>query len=246
MKKIQVVIPAAGLGTRFQGTEFLNLKPFIIFNNKTMFEWVILGFKSKKYDVKIDIIVNENLKLHYGNEIKYLEKNYDVKFNYINLITEGPTATSLFLYDKLNNNDTLLIANCDQIVDMNFDDYLDEHFMTKIDGSLLAFEEKEKSARWSYMDFDNDKFIKSVKSKIPYTKWAVVGWHCFSKSKDFLRSGIMQIINQDKANGEYYLEATFNYLIKQGKKAKAIIISEEKMHGVGTPDDLKKYLKNKK
>jgi GTP:adenosylcobinamide-phosphate guanylyltransferase len=38
MKNINIVIPSGGLGTRFSGSEFVELKPFIKFFGKTMFE----------------------------------------------------------------------------------------------------------------------------------------------------------------------------------------------------------------
>jgi GTP:adenosylcobinamide-phosphate guanylyltransferase len=38
MKKIKVLIPAGGSGTRFNNSEFVNLKPFIYIHGKTMFE----------------------------------------------------------------------------------------------------------------------------------------------------------------------------------------------------------------
>ena len=245
MKNITVVIPAGGSGTRFQNSEFKELKPFINFFGKTMFEWLLIGFKSEKYNVKFKIIIREEFKLQYKKEINHLEKIYNVDFHYINLVTEGTTATALFLYDELNNDDFLLLANCDQIVDINFDDFLDEHFNSKADGSLLVFTNESKDNKWSYVKVDDNDLINIVKAKDPISKLAVVGWYCYTKSTSFLKAGIKQIINLDKVNGEYYLCPTFNYLIKDNKKIKAIKIDSSQMHGIGTPDDLRKYLKSK-
>ncbi len=242
MKNIIVVIPAGGSGVRFQNSEFKELKPFINFLGKTMFEWILLGFNSKIYNVKFKIIIRREFQNQYNKEIKYLENQYNVIFYYIDLITEGTTATALFLYDEINNDDFLLLANCDQIVDIDFDDFLNEHLSSKVDGSMLVFENIAKDKKWSYVKVDNNDMIQFVKAKDPISDWAVVGWYCYTKASYFISSGIKQIINLDKVNGEYYLCPTFNYLISEGKQIKAIKIKASKMHGIGTPKDLKKYL----
>ncbi len=241
MKKINVVIPSGGLGTRFVGSEFIGLKPFIKFFDKTMFEWLLIGFNSKKYDVSFFIIINENFKNAYAKEIQYLENSYNVKFKYINLLTEGTTATALFLFDDLNNSIPVLLANCDQIIDMNFDDYLDEHFNKEADGSLLCFD-KEDSKKWSFVRIDQNNIITEVKAKDNITDIAVCGWYFWTKGSDFIKYGIEQIINLDKVGNEYYLCPVYNYAIKNNQKIIAIIINKDKMHGIGTPEDLRKYL----
>ncbi|MDK2819748.1 MAG: hypothetical protein KFW07_02835 [Mycoplasmataceae bacterium] len=245
MRDIIVVIPAGGSGERFNDTEFINLKPFINLLGKSMFEWLLIGFKSNKYNVEFKIIIREQFKEQYIDEIDYLTKKYNVDFHYINLVTEGTTSTALFLYDEMNNDDFLLLANCDQIVDINFDDFLDEHFALKVDGSILVFDNLTRENKWSYVKVDRNNMIELVKAKDPISNLAVVGWYCYTKSKYFLSAGIKQIINLDKVNGEYYLCPTFNYLIKEGKKIGAIKISTSKMHAVGTPEDLRIYLSEK-
>ncbi|MGL4183655.1 MAG: sugar phosphate nucleotidyltransferase [Metamycoplasmataceae bacterium] len=241
---LNVIIPAAGMGSRFYNSEFKALKPFIKFSDKTMLEWVLEGFKSKKYNIKYYIILNSKTEEEYPEDILKMKNNYNVDFLFINLLTEGPTTTALFLYDVLNSDTPTMIANCDQIVDIDFDDYLEQHFSSNADGSMLIFEEKEKSSKWSYVELDSNNFIKSVRVKDPFSSFAVVGWYFYSKGKYFLKSATYQIINQDKANNEYFCCPTFNYLISWNKKVKGIIIKNNQMHGVGVPDDLRKYLKN--
>ncbi len=241
MKNVNIVIPSGGLGTRFSGSEFIELKPFIKFFDKTMFEWLLIGFNSKKYNISFFIIINEKFKDIYSKDIKYLEDNYQVKFKYINLVTEGTTATALFLFDELNNSTPTLLANCDQIIDINFDDYLDEHFLNDADGSMLCFD-KEDSNKWSFVRISENNRIIEVRAKENITDIAICGWYFWTKGSDFIKYGIQQIINLDRVGNEYYLCPVFNYAIKNNKKIIAIIIDKTKMHGVGTPEDLRKYL----
>ena len=53
------------------------------------------------------------------------------------------------------------------------------------------------------------------------------------------------MISKDiRTNGEFYTCPTFNEAIGDGKKIKTFNI--DKMWGLGTPEDLKYYLENKK
>jgi hypothetical protein len=47
-----------------------------------------------------------------------------------------------------------------------------------------------------------------------------------------------------RINGEFYVCPVYNEAIKDGKKIKVFNI--EKMWGLGTPEDLKNFLENKK
>ena len=52
------------------------------------------------------------------------------------------------------------------------------------------------------------------------------------------------IIENDRVNNEFYTCPVYNYLIKEHKKIGIYLIKQNEMHGIGTPEDLKSYLKN--
>ena len=47
---------------------------------------------------------------------------------------------------------------------------------------------------------------------------------------------------QDMTNEEYYTCPLYNYMIKRGLNIGIYEIKEEEMNGIGTPNDLRKYL----
>lgn len=243
-RNLKVIIPSGGDGVRFKEKGYKELKPFIIFNDASMFEHLIKGFKSDKYNVQIIIIIRREFIEQYNNEISNLQRKYkNVTFKYIDKKTEGTTATALHIFDDLNNDDMLLLANCDQIIDLDLDKFIDS--ASKYDGSLLVFD-NEHSNKWSFVRITNDKLVTEVAAKNPISDLAVCGWYFWTKSSDFIKYGILQIVNQDRVNGEYYLCPCFNYAIAEDKKIFAYIINKKQMHGVGTPDDLLEYLKSSK
>ncbi len=241
--KVHIVIPASGLGTRFNNTEFYELKPFIKFFDKTMFEHIINNVMDINFNVRISILILEKFKEQYFQDIKYLEKKYPVTFYYTPKLSEGTTATALYIYSLLDNNDFTLLMNCDQIVDIKLGDYIKKHNELNSDGSLLCFT-GEDSKKWSFVE-EHDSKITRVVAKDNISDVAVCGWYAWSKGKDFIKYGIQQIINQDKVNGEYYLCPVYNYAIKDGKNISCIKISKDKMHGVGTPEDLREFIRTR-
>ena len=50
------------------------------------------------------------------------------------------------------------------------------------------------------------------------------------------------IIENDRANNEFYTCPVYNYAIKDGKKIVVYNIDYANMHGIGTPEDLNKFL----
>ena len=53
------------------------------------------------------------------------------------------------------------------------------------------------------------------------------------------------IKHDDRVNNEFYTCPVYNYLIYKSKKIGVYEIEQEAMNGVGTPNDLNKYLKKK-
>lgn len=52
----------------------------------------------------------------------------------------------------------MLIANSDQIVDMDIADYINDSDERGLDGSVLCFEDNDK--KWSYAKLDENGMIK--------------------------------------------------------------------------------------
>jgi len=88
-----------------------------------------------------------------------------------------------------------------------------------------------------------NKLLFEVKEKVVISKYATVGIYLYTKGKHFVNAAIDMIINNDRVNNEFYTCPTYNYAIKNGMNIGIYNIDYKQMHGLGTPDDLKKYLK---
>lgn len=238
---MNIVIPAAGLGSRFNKMGWKRPKPFIDLNNSPMIEHVLkyLDYEDADYNI---IFRKEHID-EYNDVIEAL-KNDKVKISQISNITEGTACTVLSLYDVINTEQPLVIANSDQIVDFKFQDFILDAQVRKLDGSILVFESSDP--KWSFAKLDNSGFVTEVAEKKPISDLATVGIYYFSSGKAFVRAAIEMIVANERVNGEFYTCPVYNYMIRNGAKIGVYTIHSSQMNGVGTPVDLIKYLKKNK
>jgi hypothetical protein len=237
---INIVIPMAGQGSRFVNAGYEKPKPFIDVNGLPMIELVIknLSIPNARY-----ILIARNTHLIAEPLIvQNLQKNYNVTFIGIDKLTEGTACTILFASSLINNNIPLLIANSDQLIDYDINNFINDANQRKLDGSILCFEEPNKDPKWSYAKLDINNFVVKVKEKEPISINATVGIYYFSQGNNFIDNAIDMIINNDRVNNEFYTCPIYNYLINAGCKIGIFKIDKIKMHGIGTPDDLNVYL----
>lgn len=236
--KVNIVIPMAGAGSRFAKVGYKKPKPFIDVKGIPMIARVMenLNVENANY---ILIARKEHLEVE-KEVVAELEKNYPVTFLTVEELTEGAAITVLIAHRLINNENPLLIANSDQIVDIDLQKFIDEVTIKGKDGSIMTF--KDDDPKWSYAKVDSEGHVTEVKEKVVISDQATVGIYLFKEGRDFVNSCLDMIIKRDKVNNEYYVCPAYNYSVAQGKKVSVYEIDMAKMHGIGTPDDLNKYL----
>ena len=237
---MNVVIPMAGMGSRFSQVGYDKPKPFIDVNGKPMIVRVLenLKIKNTKYFL---IARKEHIEKH-TELVTEIEKQYNATFIPIDKLTEGTACTVLYARKFINDSNPLLIANSDQIVDINIYDFISDCKQRDLDGSILSFEDSERNPKWSFAKVSDNNLVTEVKEKIPISNIATVGIYLFSKGSDFVNGAIDMIIENERVNNEFYTCPVYNYMIKEKMKIGVYNIDIAQMHGIGTPEDLDKYL----
>ncbi|EJC3329794.1 glycosyltransferase family 2 protein [Campylobacter jejuni] len=232
---MNIVIPMTGLGSRFAKAGFDKPKPFIDVLDKPMIVRVLENLKYK--DARYILIARKEHLTKEKKLVDEIKNNFNVEFIPIDKLTEGTACTVLYARKYINNDMPLMIANSDQIVDINIADFINDSFKRGLDGSILTFIDKEKNPKWSFAKLNNDLVVE-VKEKEAITEFATVGIYFFNKGKIFVESAIDMIIENDRVNNEFYTYPVYNYAIKSGAKIGIYNIDFSKMHGIGTPEDL--------
>ena len=240
MKMINIVVPMAGMGSRFASAGYDKPKPFIDVNGKPMIERVLdnLYYPNANY---ILIGRKEHLEIE-KDLVAKIKRDYNVTFIGIDKLTEGTACTVLYSRELINNNVPLLIANSDQIVDISIVDFVDDCFNRNLDGSILTFKDSELNPKWSFAKLNKNDLVSEVKEKVVISNYATVGIYLFNKGSQFVDSAIDMIIQNDRVNNEFYTCPVYNYIIKGGAKIGIFDIDFNLMHGIGTPEDLESYL----
>lgn len=230
----------AGMGSRFSDAGYLNPKPFIDVNGLPMIEQVLKNLSTN--NARFILIAREEHAEEFRSTLLELKSRYNLEIVALSKMTEGTACTVLKARKFINNDHPLVIANCDQLVDMSFVDFIKDAEERKLDGSILTFVDSERNPKWSFAKLDSSELVTEVKEKVAISEYATIGIYYFKKGKFFVNSAIDMIVDNDRVNNEFYTCPAYNYMIKDDAKVGIYNIPEENMHGLGTPDDLNLYL----
>jgi NDP-sugar pyrophosphorylase family protein len=231
----------AGHGSRFSNAGYKIPKPLILVNSKTMIELVIENLKPSKQHRFIFICQAEHLQNYPLRE--FLEKKtQDCKIIEVDQVTEGAACTVLLAKELINNQDQLMIANCDQYIDIDIDEYLEVIASSAVDGLIMTM--KACDDKWSFIKLNERNEITQVIEKKVVSDEATVGVYNFQRGYDFVQAAEQMIDKNLRVNNEFYVAPTFNEMIKNGKNIKYFNIGllGKAMHGLGTPEDLILFL----
>jgi dTDP-glucose pyrophosphorylase len=237
--KINIVVPMAGAGSRFANAGYNEPKPFIDVMGKPMIGRILenLVCNNGRY-----ILIPRQEHLHKVKElVTKIENEFNAVFHPIGHLTEGAVCTVLHARQFINNDEPLIIANSDQIVDIIFQDFVDDCMERDLDGSIMTFKDPEKNTKWSFARTDSSGLVVEVREKVPISNFATVGIYMFRRGRDYVNAAIDMIVNNDRVNNEFYVCPVYNYAIKEKNNIGVYEIPFEAMHGVGTPEDLNDY-----
>lgn len=236
---LNVLIPMAGAGSRFEQAGYTFPKPLIEVFKDPMIKVVVDNLGLVAHHI---FIVQEE---HYNKyNLQYLlnliAPNCSVVK--INGITEGAAVTVLKALDLIDNDKPLLIANSDQWVDWDVDSFMYEMYESNVDAGIVTF--NATHPKWSFVRLDENGYVIEVAEKKPISDIATVGIYFWRKGSDFVKYAKQMIEKDIRVNGEFYVCPVFNEAIADGKKI--LTYKAHRMYGLGTPEDLEVFLSEKK
>ena len=238
-KKMNVLIPMAGAGSRFQQAGYTFPKPLIDVNGKPMIQVVVDNLNVEAHF--IFICQKEHYeKYNLQSVLNLIAPNCDII--QVDGLTEGAACTTLLAKELINNDEPLLMANSDQFVEWNSNECLYAFTADTIDGGIITFESTHP--KWSFAKIGKDGFVSEVAEKKPISNLATVGIYFWKHGSDYVKYAEQMITKNIRVNNEFYVCPVFNEAIQDGKKIRTKNI--ERMWGLGTPEDLNHYLEHHK
>jgi len=234
---INILIPMAGAGSRFQKIGVKDPKPLIKVLGKTLIEYSIDSFNvpgrfifiTREFENKEN---NEIL----SNIIKDKRpESIEIK---LKTMTSGATETALAAKEFINNDDPLIIYNCDQFINWDSNDFINFVNDKKPNAALVLYNSRDPKN--SFAEVVNGTITRVVE-KQPISEHALIGFHYWASGKEFVSSAESLISNfRENGKPECYIGETFNYL--KNKEILPYHIADHIYVPLGTPEDVSKYV----
>jgi len=236
---LNILIPMAGAGSRFEKAGYTFPKPLIEVRKKPMIQVVV-----------------ENLNIK-ANYIYVVQKSHREQYNLDALLslitpgckivetegmTEGAACTALLAKEHINSDAPLFFANSDQFVEWDSNEFMYKMNETNADGGIVSF--TATHPKWSFAKINEQGLVTEVAEKNPISDIATVGYYYWKHGSDFVKYAEQMINKNVRVNNEFYVCPVFNEAIGDGKQIRTFNV--DGMWGLGTPEDLNYYLENYK
>ncbi len=238
---MKILIPMAGEGSRFAKEGYTFPKPLIDVSGKPMIQKVV---ENLDFDCEYIFLVRKSHVEKYDGLIDTLQRitNEKCKYVVVDGLTEGAACTALLAEEHIDCDEDLLIANSDQWIDYEAENFKSLKNLTSSDAIVFTF--NAVHPKWSFVKTNSRGYITEVAEKKPISNIATCGIYWYRRGSDFVKYAKKMIEKDIRVNNEFYIAPVYNELIEDGKSLIPFYV--HKMWGLGTPEDLRHYLENKK
>ncbi len=250
----RILIPMAGAGQRFADAGYTVHKPAIMTvdratgQEKPMVVCATKDLPGVAADGSNVIYVDRNFHKTDGVEDAIRAWYPQAAFITVDHLTEGQACTCMLAEPYLDPEQPLLIAGCDNGMDIDRDAF--DALTKECDCIVFTYRHNEavlanpNAYGWMIADADGNITGTSIKKAIsdsPMEDPAVVATFWFRRAAVFIEATKKMIAENDRINGEFYVDQTVKYVLDLGYRAK--IFDIDRYVGWGTPADYEGYQK---
>jgi len=224
-----------GTGERFKAAGYTEPKPWIDVKGRTMIDRVVENLKQIVAADRMRFIFVTRDGLH--GPLNLREDQYRVVKT--DRPTRGAVDSLLAARTWITNEQPLVVANCDQIVNLEPHEWV---IPIGKDASVLTFFAPDHSTAWSYVETDEQNNITRIAEKQPISSDAVVGIYYFRQGWQF-SSAVADVLDRraPSPNGEFYTSAVIQEMANGGYQIDACPVERARVHMIGTPELVKEY-----
>jgi dTDP-glucose pyrophosphorylase len=229
--KTNIVIPAAGQGSRFTAAGFVDPKPFI---------WSV-----KREKRLIEIAIEDSLaalgsdagKVFVLFRAEHVRRGQDLLGDRAEVIpvgalTTGAASTVQLAEPYLDRDAPVFVVNSDQTYSVRESRFAEVRQCVDVAAIPLCFTAKRNESKWSYYDPATGTIIEKP-AVPPKDRMATVGAYWFRRAGEMFDAIQAMKAAQFKVNGEYYFAPCHNFLTS-GRIQPVFV---DRFMGLGTPED---------
>ena len=239
--KIDIVITMGGLGSRFRKMGYAVPKYMIEAKGKTLFEWSLIsleGFKDLAEQYIFIAMKDEtcDVEAFITNKCRELGlNNYHVII--LDYLTDGQATTAMKAAQYWNPDHALLIYNIDTYVEAGEMKSSD----LKGDGFIPCFQ--AEGDHWSFVRLDENGKVVEIKEKKRISNYCTLGAYYFRSCRLYeTLYNEYYSKTQELVNGEKYVAPLYDYLLSKNGEIYISDINPDKVHVLGTPEELQIFL----
>lgn len=231
-KKVHLIMPMAGAGSRFSKNGFVLPKPLIEINEKPFFYWATRSIE-KFVDVEdvTFVVLKEHIEKFKID--KTIEKYFpDAKVIAIPEVLRGAVLTCSEGIKQINDDLPIVFNDCDHMfLCEKFDNYCNAGKFDELDGALLTFNSNDP--KFSYAQLDENKNVKKTVEKVVVSDQAICGAYYFKNVNIFKKSA--QEYLEKCEYDEFFVSGVYNIMTEHGGVVKTFTVD---FHvPFGTPDE---------
>ena len=241
-KDIDIVITMGGLGSRFRKAGYTVPKYMIEAKGRTLFEWSLISLEGyrDRADKYIFIAMKDET-----NDVEgfIMDKCRELGIRepgviLLDYLTDGQATTAMLAAKYWDREHALLIYNIDTYVEageMNSGEL-------KGDGFIPCF--RAEGDHWSFVRLDDEGRVAEIKEKKRISDHCTLGAYYFKTCGLYedLYNEYYRDSERELVNGEKYVAPLYDHLLSKGGEIYISDISPDKVHVLGTPEELKVFL----
>ena len=234
-----IIITMAGLGLRFRKAGYNCPKYMIEAKGKTLFDWSMdsLIDYNKNVSKYVFLVRKEDDSEQFIREHMASYGISNIEIVGIDYLTDGQATTCMLAIPYCDPDEEILVYNIDTYVEPNEMKYGD----ISGDGHIPCF--YAEGEHWSFAKLDTDGNVIEVREKQRISDNCTLGAYYFKSAalyKQLYDEYYADDSNMEKS--EKYIAPLYNYMIEQGMKVTISIVDAEKVHVLGTPEELDVFL----
>ena len=213
MKKLHLIMPMGGAGSRFFKNGFVMPKPLIEINGKPFLYWATRSIEKYVELADITFVV---LKQHIAefNIDKVISKYFpQAKIEAVDFeeVKSGPVMTCLAGLKNIQDDCPILFNDCDHMFACNaFAENMNSGSWD-YDGALLTFNSDQ--SQFSYIEYNNDRIVGTVEKKV-VSNQAICGAYMVRNAKMFCDMAEEYLKNCNYS--EFFVSGIYNVMCNRG------------------------------